>query len=291
MGRYLVKEVVPIAIHIITDSTCDLSREDQERLGIQVVPLTVLFSGKSYLDGIDLTNEEFYDMLEGSEELPTTSQVSPQTFAEVFKTHLDAGDEVVGIFISSEISGTYNSSFVAKEMLDSEDIYVVDSRSASMGLALLVSEAAKKRDAGCTAQEIAEHVTALTKKIRFMAAVNTLKYLRKGGRISAASAAIGGVLNIKPIVAIVDGAIFSVGKARGTKAALVDMLNRVTEDLPDLRSGVAFAHSCVPELAEKTIELFKGPLELTEWITCSVGSVIGTYAGRGVVGFAYIAKD
>ena len=282
--------MIPIAIRIITDSTCDLSKEDQARLDIQVVPLTVQFSGISYLDGIEITNAQFYDKLDQSQELPTTSQVAPQAFIEAFRAQMDAGHEVVGLFISSEISGTYNSACTAKKALKSENIHVIDSRSATMGLALLVSEAAKMRDEGCGAKQIAEHITTLTKKLRFIAAVNTLKYLRKGGRISAASAVVGEALGLKPIVAIMEGSIHAIGKARGMNLALKSMLDRILADAPDVRYGVAFAHSCVPELAEKAAALYKAPLGLTEWITCSIGSVIGTYAGRGAIGFAYIAK-
>lgn len=279
-----------IAVRIITDSTCDLSKEDIARLDIQAIPLTVQFSGISYLDGIDLTNGQFYDKLDCCKELPTTSQILPQTFIDAFHPHLDAGDDVVGIFISGEISGTCNSARIAKEELASDRLFIVDSRSATMSLALLVSEAAKHRDAGFSAAQIAEHIASLAKKVRFLAAVNTLKYLRMGGRVSAATAVIGEVLGVKPIVSMIDGTVQSIGKARGMPAAIKAILQDVLDDLPDLRYGVAFSHSCAPELAGKAIACLKEPLHLADWLTCSISSVIGTYAGRGAVGFAYIAK-
>ena len=280
-----------IAIQIITDSTCDLSAEDQARLNVKVIPLTVQFSGVSYLDdGVELTNEQFYDKLDTCRELPTTSQVSPQTFTDAFKKHLDEGDEIVGIFISSEISGTFNSARVAQEALGSDRLFIVDSRSATMGLALLVSEAVKCRDGGLSVEQIAAHIAELTKKIRFLTIINTLKYLRKGGRISIATTVIGEALGMKPIVSIISGKVQFLGKARGMQAALKELLRRVLADLPDLRYTVAFAHSCAPELAEKAVECLKGPLNLVNWLICSGGSVIGTYAGRGAVGFAYIAQ-
>lgn len=284
------KEVDIIAIRIFTDSTSDLSREDQDLLKISVLPLTVHFSDKTYLDGVDISSDQFYDLLDKSESLPTTSLVPPQIFADAFKKCLDAGDEIVGIFISSEISGTYKSACIARDMLDSSKVHIVDSRSASMSLALILSEAAKHRDDGFSAGQIAQHVKFLSQKVRFLAAVNSLKYLRKGGRISAATAVIGEVLGIKPIVSMIDGKVHSVGKARGMQAALKEILKKASADLPDLRYGVAFAHSCAPELAQKAIDCLKEPLELKNWLTCSIGSVIGTYAGRGVVGFSYIAR-
>ena len=280
-----------MAIRIITDSTCDLSRADQERLGIQVIPLTVHFSGTSYLDGVDLTNEQFYEKLEQCEQLPTTSQVPPQDFIDAFRAHLDAGDEVVGIFISSKVSGTFNSACVAKQALASNRLHVVDSRSGAMGLALLASEAAAHRDAGFSAAQIAEHVVSLSQKVRFFAAVNTLKYLRKGGRVSATTVVIGEALGMKPIVTLVNGAVQSMGKARGMPAALRTMAQEVLANAPDLRYGVAFAHSCAPELLDKLIALLKESLALTDWLVCNIGSVIGTYAGKGAVGVAYIAEE
>lgn len=279
-----------IAIRIITDSTCDLSVEDQRRLDIIVVPLTVHFSDASYLDGVEITNEQFYDKLEGCKTLPTTSQPPPEAFTEVFKKYLDAGDEIVGIFISGEISGTCNSARIAQKTLASGSLHIVDSRTATMGLALLLSEAAKHRDAGFTAAQIAAHISTLTKKIRFFAAINTLKYLRKGGRVSAATAIFGELLEMKPIMSMRDGLILSVGKARGMTAAINAILAKVLADLPDLRYGTAFAHSCAPDLVQKAIACMKEPLKLVDWLICNGGSVIGTYTGRGVVGFAYIAE-
>jgi len=286
------KEVDPIAIRIITDSTCDLSREDQARLDVQILPLTVSFANDTYLDGIDLTNEEFYNLLDASDKLPTTAQVAPQAFYEAFKKYTGAGDEIVGIFISGKISGTYNSACTAKGMLGAEGkkVYVVDSRSASMSLALLLSEAAKLRDEGLPAAQIAEHVGTLTKKVRFLAAIHSLKYLRLGGRVSATTAVIGEILGMKPIVSMINGTVQSVGKARGTAAAIESILKKIMKDMPNLKHNIVFANSVCPDLLNKMIECFKKPLKLTEWLTVGIGSVIGTYSGRGVVGIAYIAR-
>ena len=280
-----------MAVRIVTDSTCDLSFEDRNRLGVYIVPLTVHFSDRVYLDdGIELKTEDFFDRLESSKKLPTTSQPSPQKFVDEFHRGLDAGDEIVGIFISSEISGTYQSAVIAKEELSSDKIIVVDSRSATMGLALLLSEAAKKRDEGFSAKQIAEHILVLSKKVRFMAILNTLKYLQKGGRISVSSALIGGIFDIKPIAAVVDGTVKSIGKARGLTAAMAAVLKKALAELPDLSYDVVLAHSCAHDLLEKFIGVLKEPLGLKNWMTCNIGSVIGTYSGKGAVGLAYIAK-
>ena len=279
-----------MAIRIVTDSTCDISAEDRKELDIHVVPLSVHFDDESYLDGVNITNQEFYEKLENSKNLPTTSQVSPGDFRDVFVRYLDAGDEVVGIFISGEISGTYQSAVIAKEMVGSDNVFIVDSRVASMGLALLVAEAVKYRDAGHTAAEITAHVKKLTKKVRFIAAINTLKYLRKGGRIKATTAVVGELMGIKPIVGMVNGSILLMDKAKGMSAAVKAMLKHVTADLPDLRYPVVFAHSEAPELLQKTMELFKDALKFKDRMVCNIGSVIGTYAGKGGIGFSYIAE-
>jgi len=284
------KEVGKIAVSIITDSTCDLSHEDQKRLGIIVVPLTVHFSDASYHDGVDLTNEQFYQKLEAAEHLPTTSMIPPGDFTQVFEEEVAKGNEVLGIFISSEISGTYHSACIAKESFPHDQVYVVDSRSASLSLGLLVFEAVQFRDKGHTAAEIVQLLEPLIKKVRFFAAVNTLKYLRKGGRISTTSAVVGEVLGIKPIVTIIDGTIHSIGKARGMSAAIKHILQESMKHMPDLCHTVTFAHSGAPELMEKAISYMKEPLKLQSWLCCEVGAVIGTYAGRGCVAFAYISK-
>jgi len=278
-----------LAIRIITDSTCDITREDQEHFNIKVIPLTVNFPDASYEDGVDISNEEFFAKLETCKVLPTTSSIAPQTFTNAFKEVLDAGDEVVGIFISSEISGTYHAACMAKDALDSDRIHLVDSRNTTLAMALLVYEAAKNRDAGMPAAEIAEHIRSLTPKVRLMAMVSTLKYLHKGGRLSLTSAVIGEVLGIKPIASIVDGKVASIGKARGIPATFKTMLQKALDDLPDMRYGFTFGHICAPELFEKFVDYMKDPLQITEWFTCNIGCIVGTHTGKGAVGFAYIA--
>ena len=278
-----------MAIRIITDSTCDITREDQERFDITVIPLTVNFPDASYEDGVDISNEEFYEKLETCKVLPTTSSIAPQTFTNAFKDVLDAGDEVLGIFISGEISGTFHAACMAKEALDSDKIHLVDSRNTTIAMALLVFEAVKNRDEGVPAAEIAEHIRSLTPKVRLMAMVNSLKNLHKGGRLSLASTVVGEVLGIKPITSIVDGKVAAIGKARGIPATFKTMLQKALDDLPDLRYGVTFGHICAPELLEKFVDYLKDPLQITEWITCNIGCIVGTHTGRGAVGIAYIA--
>jgi len=279
-----------IAVQIITDSTCDLLPEDIARLGVTVVPLTVHFEDASYRDGVDITKEQFYEKLEASAQLPSTSMVPPGEFVQAFEPFVAAGDEVLGLFISSEISGTYHSACIARENFPEDKVFVLDSRSASLSLGLLVTEAVRFRDAGHSAADIANLMQPLIQKIRFFAAVNTLKYLRKGGRISATSAIVGEMLGIKPIVSIIDGTIHPVGKARGMASAIDHMLQEAKKNLPNLNYGLVIGHSAAPELRDKAIAAMKTPLKLKSWICCEVGATIGTYGGRGCVGLAYIAE-
>lgn len=280
-------------IRIISDSTCELSLEEQQRLNITVVPLTVHFGEESfYDDGIELSKEQFFSRLERAEELPTTSMVPPERFVDVFRRYIEAGDEALGIFLSSEISGTYQAACMAMDEIGSPNIHLIDSRSAFLGLGLLVYELVKLRDAGLSIEELVRQGQLMTQNIRFLAIVNTLKYLRKGGRISAASAVVGEILGMKPLVTVVDGIIRPLGKARGMTAAIKQLLVEVKENLPDLgKHQFMFANSGAPELMEKAISHLKDPLKLKDWLTCELGAVIGTYAGKGCVGVAYIARS
>ena len=283
-------------VKIITDSTSDISILDQKKYDIEVAHLIVQFGDQEYLDGIEITNQEFYDKLSTCEKLPTTSQVNPERFYQMFKKHLDAGDSVVGIFISSDLSGTYQSACTARDMLLKEEvqpdqIFVLDSRSATSGITLLAVEAAKYRDLGLTAAEIMEQIKNLISRIRFFAVLDTLKYLQMGGRISVSAAVIGTLLGIKPVIEITGGKVIFHSKARGINSAFKRILKEIEADLPDLQHEVALAQANAPELIPKALEYFQKPLALKTWLVCDVGSVLGTYAGPNCLGIAYISKQ
>lgn len=279
-----------MAIRIISDSTCDISHEDRERMDIRVVPLTVNFPDASYLDGVDITNEQFFEKLDHYKNLPTTSQVTPQAFIDIFEESLNDGDDIVGIFLSGDISGTFQSAHIAKDTLKSDKIHLVDSRNTTLALALLVLEAVKCRDEGMPAADISAHISSLTPKVRLMAMVNSLKNLHKGGRLALAPTLIGGAIGIKPLATIVDGKVTAMGKAIGVPAAFKLLLQKVLGEMPDMKYGFTFGHACSPEALEKLVSYLKEPLKITEWFTCNIGCVIGTHVGKGAVGFAYIAE-
>lgn len=277
-------------IRIITDSTCDLRPAQREALGVEAVPLAVHFGEEIFRDGVDITNEEFYRRLSTAETLPSTSQVNPEAFAERFQSYVDQGDQVVGIFISSAMSGTYQSATIAKDMVGSGEIHLVDSRTVTFALALLVERAAVLRDAGHSAREIAEAVTELSGRVRLLAVVDTLKYLKMGGRINAATAVVGGLLGITPIITIENGIVEAAGKARGRKAAFQWMAKFMENEPADLSLPVAFGSSNAPEARAECQAFFRPLLGNVSALECDIGSVVGAHAGPGAAGIVYFAK-
>ncbi len=277
-------------VRIVTDSTSDITQEEGEALDITIVPLTVHFGEESYRDGIDLSKKDFFDKLAVAETIPTTSQVPPGEFTALFQQFVDAGDEVVGIFISSEMSGTYQSAEMARGLVDEKKVYVIDSRVATFELALLVRHAVRLRDAGKTAGEIAAEIKALTKRVRLFAVIDTLKYLKMSGRISTTTAFVGGLLGINPIISVKDGKVISIGKARGLKAGLGMISEQMQDDPPDLDYLVCFGHINAPAFLEETVSHLSGLFGIKDYARENIGIVVGTHVGPGAAGIAYIAK-
>lgn len=278
-------------IELITDSTSDLSPALAERLGVRVLPLSVNFGDESFRDGLDITNGDFYARLRAAETLPTTSQINPEVFADAFQEAVDRGNQVVGIFVSSELSGTFQSAVIARDMVDERNVFVVDSRGIAFSLGLLVEEAACMRDKGCGAAEIAQEIERLRSKLRLYAVVDTLKYLKMGGRISAATAVVGGVLGISPIIALEDGKVAAVGKARGRKAGVKWIRDRAEEEEIDLSRPVAIGHTDCQEAMEAVETVFADMLERAPAVyRGEIGAVVGTHAGPGAAGIGYFVK-
>lgn len=277
-------------IRIITDSASDITREEAEKLGIEVVPLHVIFGNDVFMDGVDITHDEFYTRLEKCEELPKTSQTNPAGFVEVFEKYIDQGDEIVGIFLSSKLSGTYQSAVIACQMLETDKIQVIDSLNASMGLAVLVREAVKMRDDGKSAVEIKSEIENLVGKVRLVAAIDTLKYLKMGGRLSATSALVGGVLGITPVIAVVDGKVEVLAKTRGQKKSIKFMIEYMHENTPDENYVGDFAYTRIIKNLDNFKESCRPNFKFREEATREIGATIGTHIGPGAFGVAYIAK-
>jgi len=277
-----------MAIKILTDSTADLPKEIVEKYDITVLPLKVIFGKKEYVDGIDLTPEEFYQMLETSEELPTTSQLIPEQFMPIFEQAKADGDDMICIHVSSSMSGTMQSANISKDHVDYDGIHIIDSRTVTAQLGLMVIEACQMRDRGAPVDEIISRVNELVNNTVLYASIATLKYLKKGGRIKATSAAIGTALNIKPIITIGDGLVESIGKARGIKKSFEEIKKMIEASDATLNGkDIYLAHAYDKVNLEKfknfIMENYK-PKNIYEFV---VGAVVGTHAGPGCVALAF----
>lgn len=279
-----------MSVRIFTDSTSDLSQQQARQLGVEVIPLTVRFGEEEFVDGVTMTPAEFYNKLEESQQLPQTAQINPDVFEKVFGAAREQGDTLVGIFLSSDLSGTFQSARVAQQMLGGEGVVLVDSRTVTFGLGLLVREAAAMRDAGKSAQEIGAALEELRHKVRLYAAVDTLKYLRLGGRLSGAAAALGGLLNIKPLISVQEGKVESVAKVRGLGPALDWIVSRIEAEGLDPEHMVMFGHTAAPELCGKFAQKVLEKLPVAQYDWAEIGSTVGTHAGPGAVGAAFIKK-
>lgn len=273
-----------MTVRIITDTMCDVPEAYVKQYNIRVMPLTVHFGNESYKDGLDITKEEFYAKLEVSENLPTTSQVSPVEFIDVFKEELDKGNEIVCINGSSKMSGTYNSAVLAKNQLDSEKIHIIDSEGITLGAGMLAIKAARLAEQGMDAKAIEIEIRSSVKSMRYFYIVDTLKYLHKGGRISLSANVLGSILNIKPILTIKDGKLELIEKARGIKKALSIMFNIIKDNgwsLDDKVVGIN--HTIAPENLKQLEEYLISEYNPKEIIRGEVGSVVATHAGPGAV--------
>ena len=278
-----------MAIRIITDSTSDIPLDQQEKLGIEIVSLSVRFGDEEYLDGVNLTKEHFYEKLSQCEKLPTTAQVNPDKFVEVFSKYTGNADVVIGIFISSKLSGTFQSAEIAKKMLNTSNIYLIDSLSVTFGLALLVYEAIKMRNDGHSAEEIYSEIEKLTGRLKFYAVVDTLKYLKMGGRLSSSSAFLGTILHIKPVISLAGGEIVPVDKKKGLKAAAECIAQKLAEERPDTRYQILFGDSAAPDLTQMLKDAVSATADIGNSDAVAIGAVVGTHAGPGCAGVAYIA--
>ena len=280
-----------MGIRIVVDSTSDLTDEIIEKYNIKMVPLTVNFENESFLDKVELSTKEFFDKLEAAEKLPTTTLVSPGTFVEVFSEILLEGDLVLGLFIASELSGTYDSARMAKDMIGSEDIHIVDTKSVCLGSFALVLEAIRLVEEKKPIEEIVNELEALKEKTVVVAALDTLKYLEKGGRLSKGQAVIGSLLNIKPIIAVKDGKISVIDKIRGRNKTIKwfdEWIEKNNFDLSD--KTVLLFHGRAYEQLKVLRNTIEEKYNIKNIIEQEIGAVIGTHAGPGVLGIGFINK-
>lgn len=278
-----------MAVKILTDSTSDIFSQQAEQLGVEVLPLRVLFGEEEYIDGVTMTAAQFYEKLAQSDVLPHTSQITPMEFTQVFERLTANGDEVVGIFISSELSGTFQSARLAAD--GHPGIYLVDSRLVTFAMGMLVRIAASLRDQGLPAAEIFLELERVKSRIVLSAVVDDISYLVKGGRLSSVGGKVATALNIKPLITMKDGLVVSSGAARGIRKAHQTIVQRLLKDGVDPAYPMVFGHTNAPEGAQALRELLAEHMDTGDIPLQMIGSVVGTHAGPGASGVVYVRKQ
>ena len=277
-------------VKILTDSSSDLSPARCAELGVEMLPLTVNFGQESFRANLDISNDEFYQKLASVSELPKTAQITPAFFERLFGEYKESGDDVVCLFISSQMSGTLQSARIAKNLVGADNIQLPDTLNVTFALGLLVEEAVKMRDRGLSAAQIASEIEALIPRVRLWALIDDLKYLKMGGRLSATSALVASILGICPIITLENGLVEVVGKARGKKAAFQFIQNLVEKEPISNDFSVTVGHAAVPKTRDDFIDFLSGELKKREIHKLDIGSIVGTHTGPGACGLAYIRK-
>lgn len=278
-------------VHLIVDSTADVSEAIRPRL--TVVPLTVHFGSEEYIDGVTISKQAFYEKLIESDVLPSTSQATPAAFAEVFSDIAERGESAVVLTISSRLSGTCQSAMIAAA--DYPGIYVVDSWSAATGTGILAELALRLMDGGMSAADVAARLEAERENVCLVALLDTLEYLKRGGRISKAAAFAGSMLSIKPVISIRQGEVVVLGKARGSRqgnnllAAQIDAAGGVDYDKPVLLGYSGLSDALLQKYIADSARFWEGKVENLQ--TTQIGSVIGTHAGPGAIVATFFKKQ
>ena len=280
-----------MSVKIITDSASDVLTPYHP--AVSVLPMTITFGDQQYRDKEELSHQRFYELLIESEQLPSTSQIGPAQFEEAFQAQVDAGHSVVAVILSGKLSGTYQSACIAAEEFP-QKVFVVDSENAALGEGILVQRAAQLVDQGLEAPEIAQRLADEKKDIRLIALLDTLEYLKRGGRISKSVAAIGGLLSIKPVIAVQNGEVCMLGKARGSKNGnnlLVQEIQKTTGidfERPYCLGYSGFHNDMLQKYIADSRSLWEGHAEHLPIGT--IGATIGTHIGPGAVGVAFFQK-
>lgn len=279
-----------MSIRIITDSASDMT--PAEHPALRVLPLSVTFGTDVYMDGADIDHQRFYEMLVERDELPKTGQVNPYAFSQTIAEAREAGDEVVIITVGAKLSGTNQSARTALAEAPGGDVFIVDSNNVTLGERVLVEYALRLVDEGRSASQIAAAVEAVRDRVVVIGLLETLEYLVRGGRLSAAAGAVGTLLNVKPVVAVEDGLIVQLGKARGSKNGR-NLLNQKVEkaggidfSMPLALGYTGLSDAVLKKYIEDSATLWAGHTE-GELPVHTIGATIGTHVGPGAVAVAF----
>ena len=279
-------------VKIVVDSTADMLPQVAAR--VKIVPLTVCFGEKEYVSGVDIDAKRFYELLVESDVLPTTSQPTPYAFSEAFREALESGDEVVCITCSGKLSGTYQSAVIAAENFEGK-VHVVDSNTIAIGSGILVEYALQLVDKGLSAEEITWKLLQKRDDVKLLALVDTLEYLKKGGRLSATVAFAGGLLNIKPVITLSGGEIKVLGKARGSKQGNNLLVQEIAKaggvdfGKPLMLGYTGLSDALLRKYIADSAALWEGHRE--DLPVSIVSSVVGTHVGPGAVAVAFFAAE
>ena len=279
-------------IALITDSTASLPTELARRYNIHVIPTYVIVGGKTFLDGVDLAPGEFYRLLQEAETLPTTSQPSVGDFVELYTELSQEAEDILSIHLSDQLSATMSSALAARKEMGAVSIYIIDSRSASMGLGFIVLAAARAVEAGKGLPQVIEAIESLIPRMNVIFVVDTLEYLRRGGRIGGASALIGSILSIKPILYLKDGRVEVLEKVRTKSRAKERLLEIMAERLGSGRGvHVAILHADALEEAQVLEDQIVRQFEPVELYVDELNPVVGTHVGPGTIGLVFYAEE
>jgi DegV family protein with EDD domain len=278
-----------MAVRVVTDSACDLPPEVCERLGIEVVPLTIRFGDREYVDRKELTSDAFWQQLEAAAVLPETAAPSVGAFEEAFRALLaDGAEGIVCVNLSASLSATMQSAQVAAKALDGLcPIEVVDSQTASMGTGNLVLHAARRAAEGADVETIKNEVVDRRSRQKLFATLDTLEYLKKGGRIGGARALLGSMLSIKPIITVVDGAVEEAGKVRTRSKALQFIIDKIPEGNVE---SICVLHSAAAADLDMFLDKVQPKVPGAEMIVGRIGPVVGVHVGPGAIGLTWIER-
>ena len=277
-------------VRILVDTSSDYSIEELKLRNIELISLNITVEDKSYRDSVDITRNEVYDMLINQGLFPKTSQPSPQDYVEIFEDVKERGDSIVVITLSSALSGTYQSALLSKDMVDYDEIYVVDSLSATHGIRHLCEHACDLRDQGADAATIAKEVDALKSRIVILAGVDTLEYLCRGGRVSRAAAAVGELANVKPIITVTEeGSVAVTAKCLGRNKAIASLVKSISSYEIDDNFPIYTVYAVGEENTEKLEEKLSAA-GITTGPRLQLGATIGVHVGPGAYGVMFIKK-
>ena len=282
-----------MSVKIVVDSACDLTKQRADALDLTFLSLKTIFGVEEYSDGITMSHREFYEKLIESGDMPGTSQIPPHDFEEVFAQIKKDGDTAVVITLSAKLSGTFQSATIAREGYE-DCIFLIDSETVSLGEQILVLLACQLRDEERSAADITQILEERKRDIRLIALLDTLEYLRRGGRISGAAAIAGNLLSIKPVITVKEGEVAILGKARGSKNGnnmLIQEINKtngIDFSLPFVLGYTGLNDSLLQKYIADSEALWKG--RVSDLPITTIGSTIGTHAGPGAIGVAFFAR-